>query len=743
MKRLSAWSLVLLILLLAMVSTAAADAIRQGETGVLLANGTELEGVWSNRNDEFLTLKADGEAILYVSKTLYVCSWTWDAEEIRLNHNGWILTIVPQGSTLRTDVHGKTLMLTRAGDFSGNAGVWYPTAKGGSYTLQLRASGEYRLKQGTNAAVTGTWLDAGGYVILMKKDGTYDVCIREGNQLKLKVGLATYTLRQEAQPTSTPPSYAAPSPTPTPQPVVDARLVGFWRPSGSDWSLLLNEDGTAVLGDGKQVDTGFWRLSGNRCTISMSSQTCEGTYNSVFIRMTVDGKTLSFSKKGEAMDVTGSWAADGYALVISADGSFVGSWGGGAYSGSWQFDGQNVYLSGSNGLTVFKVASGKLQIKVNGKNVLLRKADSENSAVVSVPAVSAGTAGTPAPAADGRALLGKWVDREGLAAAWTLTVYENGTAVLEHYGDARSCEWRIAGDVLTLVSSGKTVATGFVSNAGVIDMTSVDGISFSLRKSVAGTWKVANQNITLILNQDGTAVLSPSASQPIDYLWKLGSNNVLTLDYDGSESSGYYNINSDTIELTVNGRIRTFTRVENTTSGSTSSGGIVGYWTEMSMSGITLDIRQGGRAVLVIDGDSYNCKWQLSGSNLTLSDNGSPIRGTYNSRTGVIQLTVETYTFTFRKGGTSGASTGSSTRSVVGTWTQHVVGGTVTLIVREGGSATLKIATTQYACTWKLSGSTFTLINNGSPVNGTYNSQTDTISITIGTARLNLTRTGN
>lgn len=670
MKRSSVWiSALLLLLLTLLVGTAAADTIRRGGNDVVLTDGTMVAGVWNNSNTEFLTLKANGDAILYVSRTLYVCSWSWDAGAIYLNHNGWILTITPQGSTLRADVHGKTLTLTRAGDFVGNVGMWYPSGNGGGYTLQLRASGEYLLRHSTDPAVSGKWVDAGGYVILLKDDGSYDVCTRSGAMLKLKRDISVYTLVQEAQPTATPRSYATPSPSPTPLPMVDERLVGSWRPSGSSWNLLLNGDGTAVLGDGKQAETGFWRLSGNRCTITMASQTYEATYNGTFVRLTLDGKNLSFSRKGAAAEVTGSWAADGYALVISADGSFVGSWGGGAYSGSWQFDGQNVYLSGSNGLTVFKVASGKLQIKVNGKTVLLRKADSESSAVVSVPSASGGTAGTPAPAVDSRALLGKWVEPLDTDIGWTLLIQADGTAVLKDFDDVYSCEWRLAGNVLTLTSNGRTIATGFVSNVGVIEVMPVDDIDFT----------------GFSLRREGAAAASASAS----------------------------------------------------------SGGIVGYWTEMTMDGITLDIRQGGSAVLVIDGDSYNCKWQLSGSNLTLSDNGSPIRGTYNSQTGVIQLTVETYTFTFRKGGTSGASAGSSARSVVGTWTQHVVGGTVTLTIRSGGSATLKIATTQYACTWKLSGSTFTLINNGVPINGTYNSQTDTISIIIGTARLNLTRTGN
>lgn len=668
-NRLCKWLSAALILLMTLaVSTAAADTIRRSANGVVLSDGTTLAGVWSNHDDEFLTLKEDGEAILYVSQTLYVCSWSWDAQAVRLNHNGWLLSLAPQGGALLTDVHGKTLTLTRVGDFVGNAGMWYPTGNGGSYTLQLRDGGEYRLKQGTKAAVTGTWLDAGGYVILMKEDGSYDVCVRTGDLLKLRVGLSTYSLRQEAQPTSTPRSYST-TPTPTPPPEVDARLVGFWRPSGGSWSLLLRSDGTAVLGDGKRVDSGFWRLSGNRCIIGLPTQICEGTYNGVFIKMTLDGKSLSFSRKGEAPDVTGSWAADGYALVISGDGSFVGGWGGGAYSGSWYFDGQHLYLGGSNGLTVFKMANGKLQIKVNGKTVLLEQPDSANSAVVSVPTAASGVSGVTAPAIDSTSLLGKWVEPVNTDIGWTLTIQADGTAVLKDFDDVYSCKWRLDGNVLTLTSNGRQIATGFVGSAGVIDIMPVDGVdltNFSLRR-------------------EGAAAAT----------------------------------------------------------GSTSSNGIVGTWTELSMGGITLDIRQGGSAVLVIDGDVFNCKWQLSGSNLTLSDNGSPIRGTYNSQTGVLQLTVETYTFTFRKVAGAGAASTTSPRGVVGTWTQHVVGGTVTLTIRSDGSATLKIATTQYACTWRLSGSTFTLINNGSPVNGTYNSRTDTISITIGTAHLNLTRTGN
>lgn len=570
----------LLAVLIPAAAWAASPVIRQPGNDVILADGTLVAGVWENAQGDFLTLKADGDAILYVSDTLYVCSWSWSAEAVYLDYNGWILTITPQNGKLQAEVHGKTMILARTGDFDGNVGVWYPTATGGGYTLQLRASGEYYLKRGSELTRSGKWLDAGGYVILYREDGGFDVCARKENYLKLRVGLSVYSLAPEAPPTATPRSYATSSPTPTPAPVVDERLVGCWRPSGSDWSLLLNGDGTAVLGDGKQVESGYWRLSGNRCTIVMASQTYEATYNSVFIRMTLDGKTLNFSKKGEAADVTGAWAADGYALVISADGSFAGSWGGGAYSGSWQFDGQNVYLSGSNGLTVFKVASGKLQIKVNGKTVrLVQSGAATEKTVLSVP----GATGTSSAAEDASA------------------------------------------------------------------------------------------------------------------------------------------------------------------ASTSSSRRITGTWTEVSLgSDVTLTIRSNTTAELCIYNSVYSCKWQLSGGVLTLTNNGVPITGSYDSQTGIIQLTVDTYQLSFRKSGTS-TSTSTSTASggIEGTWTQHVTGGTVTLTLRSGGSATLKIATTQYACTWKLSGSTLTLTNNGIPMTGTYNSQTDTISITIGTARLNLTRTGN
>lgn len=58
--------------------------------------------------------------------------------------------------------------------------------------------------------------------------------------------------------------------------------------------------------------------------------------------------------------------------------------------------------------------------------------------------------------------------------------------------------------------------------------------------------------------------------------------------------------------------------------------------------------------------------------------------------------------------------------SPVGTWSYQIKGSTVTLAVRDDGSASLKVGKNTYKCEWKLDGTVFTLTQKGIPITGSY-----------------------
>ena len=58
--------------------------------------------------------------------------------------------------------------------------------------------------------------------------------------------------------------------------------------------------------------------------------------------------------------------------------------------------------------------------------------------------------------------------------------------------------------------------------------------------------------------------------------------------------------------------------------------------------------------------------------------------------------------------------------SPVGTWSYQIKGSTVTLAVRDDGSASLKVGKNTYKCEWKLDGTVFTLMQKGIPITGSY-----------------------
>lgn len=78
---------------------------------------------------------------------------------------------------------------------------------------------------------------------------------------------------------------------------------------------------------------------------------------------------------------------------------------------------------------------------------------------------------------------------------------------------------------------------------------------------------------------------------------------------------------------------------------------------------------------------------------------------------------------------------------IEGTWTCPLADGESTLVIRPDGSATLKVSIALYRCTWKLSGSSLTLTQNNTPLQGTYDGST--ISLNLGSTSMRFTRTGD
>ncbi len=79
-----------------------------------------------------------------------------------------------------------------------------------------------------------------------------------------------------------------------------------------------------------------------------------------------------------------------------------------------------------------------------------------------------------------------------------------------------------------------------------------------------------------------------------------------------------------------------------------ASDSIEGTWTSrLTDSTAALVIRADGTADLLVGVATYRCTWKLSGKTLTLTQNNSPVKGTYDGKT--IQLTIGSTKLSFKR----------------------------------------------------------------------------------------------
>ncbi|MBQ8201130.1 MAG: hypothetical protein IJZ74_05120 [Clostridia bacterium] len=182
---------------------------------------------------------------------------------------------------------------------------------------------------------------------------------------------------------------------------------------------------------------------------------------------------------------------------------------------------------------------------------------------------------------------------------------------------------------------------------------------------------------------------------------------------------------------------------------------LVGVWSQNITGGqAVLTLKDGGSATLKVASTTYNCTWKRSGTTVTLTQKGIPLTGTYSSASDAISMTIGSIKLTLKrevaatatpkltatpKPTVKATATPKPTaESLVGVWSQNLTGGQAVLTLKAGGSATLSVAGKTYSCTWKQSGTTVTLTQNGIPITGAYNKTSNTIDVTLGSIKLAL-----
>lgn len=171
--------------------------------------------------------------------------------------------------------------------------------------------------------------------------------------------------------------------------------------------------------------------------------------------------------------------------------------------------------------------------------------------------------------------------------------------------------------------------------------------------SPVGTWLLGDADGTyMVFEADGTGRAGAENERvlKLDMRWKL-SGDVIVLSYElnGKPYEAEYNIvreGNETVIVYAANASRKFRRSGDTSSGGSDSG-IVGTWSSAISDGsVQLIIHEDGSAILAVGDTGYECTWMLEGEALTLTQKNSPISGTYDGTSIVLQIGDKQLTFT-------------------------------------------------------------------------------------------------
>ena len=306
-----------------------------------------------------------------------------------------------------------------------------------------------------------------------------------------------------------------------------------------------------------------------------------------------------------------------------------------------------------------------------------------------------------------------------------------------------------------------SLALGF---AGCDSSTGSDNASGSESSSLVGTWKSNSANVFMTFQSNGKVVLTDIIATDTSFdtgTWKV-SGTSLTLILNGDTATGSYVISGSTLAIAGGKLAAAYTKVStspspstdstttNTSSNSSSSASsLVGTWKSNSAN-VFMTFQSNGKVVLtdiIATDTSFDTgTWKVSGTSLTLILNGDTATGSYVISGSTLAIAGGKLAAAYTKVSTSpspstdstttntSSNSSSSASSLVGTWKNTSKSAFVTF--QSNGKVVLTdikaTDTSSDTGTWKVSGTSITLILNGETINGNYVISDSTLAIVSG-----------